>query len=605
MPLVPSIFLSFLLFLFLKDYFGVLPAALSSIVAALIALAASIFLKRKPYVGSFLRLNLNRDVPVLEFGGKSFTAAGISVSSSQDDDSLRIEKEASYDRMQRFSEAMKTIGAPAAYILYSIPRQGFGRSFDPETRAIMFSWMPAEDWSDLSERTEFIFRQMEGIMTLVYPKAQTRRLDQRELSLLLSSPIPHSLSKLCKPLEEPLLGKPMPAPPPPISPDPSSLLPAPEVPCGGGGPLVGTVYSRGREVAPLFLRMEDIRRHISIFGATGSGKSTTAASLALRLYSLGASVLILDWHGEHTTAVEDAGGKVFRPGVEGGLTVNPIAGAGRADSAFQVEFITDMFSQVFRFTPPQSYMFREALKAAYRSRIAPTLSDLIAELSLLPMRSSWDHETRMALMRRLKSFTEGACGFALSGADSVPREEIFQGLVSIDLTNLRDVNNRVVYANVLLKMVYDYCVQRGEQSALSHVTFIEEAQNVFPPRRPEDPVTIGERILAELRKFGEGVVVVSQFPSSVSHDVIKNTAVRIIHAIRSGEDLEIIASATSMDERQMRAIPMLSVGEAVVSLPQRSGNFFVRVSPDPLVSMTKISQGTPGGSPPSAAPQPS
>jgi len=377
-------------------------------------------------------------------------------------------------------------------------------------------------------------------------------------------------------------------------------------PVTSGGPLIGSVYSRGKEVAPLCIPLADIRRHVSIFGATGSGKSTTAISLALRLYSMGASVLILDWHGEHSLVVEDAGGRVLKPGTQGGLTINPLSGFSGKDLSFQVEFITDIFAQVFRFTPPQSYMFREALKAAYRSKITPTVSDLIAELSLLPMRSSWDHETRMALMRRLKSFTEGACGFALSGADSIPRDEIFQGLVSIDLTNLKDVNNRTIYANILMKMVYDYCVQRGERTDLSHVLLIEEAQNIFPPRRPEDPMTIGERILAELRKFGEGVVVISQFPSSVSQDVVKNTAVRVIHAIRSGEDLEVIGASTSMDERQVGAIPLLSVGEAIVSLPSRSGNFFVKVSADPLISVCRpLSAGTCQEPLPSGAGQPS
>lgn len=126
-----------------------------------------------------------------------------------------------------------------------------------------------------------------------------------------------------------------------------------------------------------------------------------------------------------------------------------------------------------------------------------------------------------------------------------------------------------------------------------------------PPRRPEDPMTIGERILAELRKFGEGVVVISQFPSSVSQDVVKNTAVRVIHAIRSGEDLQLIAASTSMDERQVGAIPLLSVGEAIVSLPSKSGNFFVKVSADPLLSASRsISEGNRGEPLPSGAVQP-
>ena len=365
---------------------------------------------------------------------------------------------------------------------------------------------------------------------------------------------------------------------------PSITLPVPEPEMlGGDGPFLGWAFSNGKRIGPLSFSLSDIQRHIALFGATGSGKSTTAISLAFRLSSAGISVLVLDWHGEHSRRTVEAGGKVFRPGAaEGGLTVNPLSCNGGGDIGFQVEFITDIFTQVFQFTAPQSYMFRETLKACYRSRLNPTLSELIKELGLLPVRSSWDHETRMALMRRLKAFTEGACGLATNGDDSVFRDELFKGMVCIDLSSLKDVNSRSIFANMLLKILYDRAVGRSI-THLEHVTFIDEAQNVIPPRRPEQPRSIGERILAELRKYGEGVVVVTQFPSSISLEVLKNSAIRIIHSIRSGEDLKIIEDATSMTPHQTQVLPALSIGEAVVNLPYRSSNIFVRVVPDPLV----------------------
>uniref|UniRef100_A0A7J3UYU4 ATP-binding protein n=1 Tax=Candidatus Methanosuratincola petrocarbonis (ex Vanwonterghem et al. 2016) TaxID=1867261 RepID=A0A7J3UYU4_9CREN len=603
MPIIPSFFLAIISFLFLKDYLSIPLAAAFSISIPILSAIVPKLVERSPYSGAALRLG--QSPPILEFGGKRYSAVALSISTSQDNSFGRFEKELAYERLCRFTEAMGSFGIPTAYIMYSLPGSSPFRESPSGSQALLIAWFCSDDRIALSERAEMALRQLESLVSLVFPGAQTRRLDEKDLSLILSSPLPYSLGEIGG-IAKPPSGEAISAvPPPPDRQEPSSLVPAVQPPITSGGPLIGSVYSRGKEVAPLCIPLTDIRRHVSIFGATGSGKSTTAMSLALRLYSLGCSVLILDWHGEHSLAVEDAGGRVLKPGTQGGLTINPLSGFSGKDLGFQVEFITDIFAQVFRFTPPQSYMFREALKAAFRSKITPTVSDLIAELSLLPMRSSWDHETRMALMRRLKSFTEGACGFALSGNDSIPRDEIFQGLVSIDLTNLKDVNNRTIYANILMKMVYDYCVQRGGSSVLTHVLFIEEAQNVFPPRRPEDPMTIGERILAELRKFGEGVVVISQFPSSVSQDVVKNTAVRVIHAIRSGEDLQLIAASTSMDERQVGAIPLLSVGEAIVSLPSKSGNFFVKVSADPLLSASRsISEGNRGEPLPSGAVQP-
>jgi len=57
---------------------------------------------------------------------------------------------------------------------------------------------------------------------------------------------------------------------------------------------------------------------------------------------------------------------------------------------------------------------------------------------------------------------------------------------------------------------------------------IEEARNLIPVRRPEEPVTISERLSQDMRKFGESVVYIAQFPSQISSEALKNTGVRIV-----------------------------------------------------------------------------
>lgn len=531
--------------------------------------------------------------------GICWGASAIALSQNRKNEELdRFEKELSYERLCKFSEALRSIGAQTGYLMYSIPGKSMAGLEISHciTRSIVIAWSSGRDEKEVSKQCEMRLKQIESLCSVIFPNCKTERLGNEELISLISSPLHVALRDL-RVGAQPLLMKHdehvMPVPPPPFSRDPSSSITASEdCQLYGDGPLIGNVYSSGRKVGPLSLNLKDIQRHASIFGTTGSGKSTTAISLALRLFSQGISVMILDWHGEHSEAVYSSGGKVFSPGsTESGLTINPLISEAKGDYGFQTEFITDVFSQVFQFTAPQAYMFREVLKACYRSKTNPSLSDLIHELGLLPIKSSWDHETRMALMRRLKLFTEGTCGMAVDGPDSVPRGELFSGLVSIDLSRLKDVNSRSIFANILLKLLYDHCVYKEVNSRLKHVVFIEEAHNVLPPRKPEMPRCIGERILSELRKFGEGVVVISQFPSSVSQEVVKNTSIRIIHAIRSGEDLRAIRESTSMSEEEIRALPSLCVGEAVVNMPSRSCNAFVKVIADPVLGL-EISEDT-------------
>jgi len=543
--------------------------------------------------------------PVLELQGKKYSALAVKIESpSPIETHERYEKEIRYDRLLRFSEALNSLGVPSAYITFSCMKQAPLGLADPMVMnmSIVVAFPSGRSEAELMGKSEAILRQMEGLCHLTLPDCQTKRMGTNETTQLLSKPLLPAMHGI---MPNALSGKsgwvayPIPSPAVVTSQEPSYLFSTPLDPTAReDGPFLGWIFSGGNRIAPLNLSLEDMRRHTAIFGCTGAGKSTTAISLALRLATAGVPLLILDWHGEHSAIIERSGGKVFALGSqELGITINPLALLSNRDMATHIELASDTFTQTFQFTPPQSYMFREALKSSYNSKLNPSLTDLINELSLLPIRSSWDHETRMALMRRLKHFTEGSCGLAVNGPDSLPRAELFRGMVSLDFSHLKDVNSRGILANLILKVIYDYAINRGEQARLKHALFIEEAQNVLPPRRMDAPQSIGERILAEVRKYGEGVVIISQFPSAVSFDVIKNTSVRIIHAIRAGDDAKVLGEATSLDLAQRAVLSSLAQGEAIVNLPLRPANYFVRVVPDPLLEMPDLSGSVPEGAP--------
>jgi hypothetical protein len=600
-----SIFL-LLLAIFLGSYlWGNIPLYILSMSISISPLAYHILKTKIPRQLSFDVRKLLSGSPVLELNGKKYSALAVKIESPhQNEPHERYEKDIRYDRLLRFSEALNSLGVPSAYITFSCVKQMPLGWFD--TSCVNMSFVAAfpsgGNESELMEKSDAVLRQMEGLCHLALPDCQTRRMGANEALLLLSKPLLLAMQGIIPSLIEGSSERgicPIPAPASVASQEPSYLFNAPNDPTEReDGPFLGWIFSAGHRVAPLNLSLDDMRRHTAIFGCTGAGKSTTAISLALRLATAGIPLIILDWHGEHSEIVDMAGGKVFTLGSpELGITINPLALVSNRDMAMHIELTSDTFAQTFQFTPPQSYMFREALKSSYNSKLNPTLSDLINELHLLPIRSSWDHETRMALMRRLKLFTEGSCGLAVNGPDSLSRDELFRGMVSLDLSHLKDVNSRAILANLLLKVIYDYAIHRGEQACLKHVLFVEEAQNILPPRRIEAPQSIGERILAEVRKYGEGVVIISQFPSAVSFDVIKNTSIRIIHAIRAGDDARVLGEATSLDLPQRSTLSSLAPGEAIVNLPLRPANFFVRVISDPLLKMPEFRESDPEDAP--------
>jgi hypothetical protein len=75
---------------------------------------------------------------------------------------------------------------------------------------------------------------------------------------------------------------------------------------------------------------------------------------------------------------------------------------------------------------------------------------------------------------------------------------------------------------VLTKKYYE-ALRRGPTDELSEIIIAEECQNYVRGRRPDEPPSIGERIINELRSFGVGVVLIApdpiQIPWHIARDV--------------------------------------------------------------------------------------
>ncbi len=335
---------------------------------------------------------------------------------------------------------------------------------------------------------------------------------------------------------------------------------------GRDGIALGNVKTRGGESHQFKLQLEDLKRHISVMGMTGAGKSTTASVIVRRMAALGLPVMVLDWHNEHRQIISTSGGMVLSPGKDN-FTINPLDVTSSTDPVEHIALVTDIFSDIYHFTHPQAYMFRNALQRCLGDSAeneVPTLTALVNIIETYPLRSAYDNETKVALLRRLIPLTEGQAGRALNGASSHTIDELLDKVMCVELGHMRDIQTRSIFAAILLKMVYENRVTR--KGRMEHVTLIEEARNLAPARRDEDPPSVGERMISELRKFGESMIFVAQFPTQVSSEIIKNSGVRVIHRIAWAEDLKLIGESLNMNKEQLSYISNLGVGEAVVSL---------------------------------------
>jgi len=232
-------------------------------------------------------------------------------------------------------------------------------------------------------------------------------------------------------------------------------------------------------------------------------------------------------------------------------------------------------------------MLKEAARNAYENALArggiPTLADVLQEVGMIPIRSGWDHETKMALLRRLKRLTEGKAGKALNGCSTVNLHELFSGFKVVDLSGLSDLSARCVVAATILRLAYDFFTAAGGSEDLRQVIIVEEASNVMPPRRREEPIGVGERVLMELRKFGVGMVILAQSPAAISSEVLKNTSVKIVHALGSSEDLRVLPSLMFAEDEVKQKAMKLNPGEALLVSPSYLEPVVVRIEPPEVI----------------------
>ena len=356
---------------------------------------------------------------------------------------------------------------------------------------------------------------------------------------------------------------------------------------GRSGILLGAVKSAGGEFHDFRLQMDDLKRHVVILGMTGSGKSTTASSIFRQVAETGLPALVLDWHNEYGEVISRVGGQVVSPG-KSDFAINPIDALSPSDVMEHIASVTDIFSDVYHFTHPQAYMFRNVLQKCVTESgddEIPRISTLVKAIEAYPLRSAYDNETKIALLRRLVPLTQGQAGRALNAPSTFSVDELLGKVLCVELGHLRDIQTRSIFADIMLKLIYEYRIQR--KGVLEHLTVVEEAKNIAPARRPEDPPSVGERMISELRKFGEGMLFVAQFPTQVASELVKNSGVRVVHRIGWPEDLLLVGDSLSMTREQREHITKLAVGEAVVSISRLQKPFLVQMRAEPALSGAK------------------
>lgn len=313
---------------------------------------------------------------------------------------------------------------------------------------------------------------------------------------------------------------------------------------------LGSVVFNGSKIFPLQLEEDKFKKHVAAYGSTGSGKTTTIKHVLRELARLGYSFIVLDWHNEYRHLAEELKGKVFSPGSFSFDIINPIEANSLSE---HIAIVTDIFDQIYSFTPSQSYMFREVLLQTLVEKdiginSSDSLSGFVETLERWSVKSFYENETKFALLRRLRPLITGQSREVFCNKDMLIRiEDIIDNHVVFELGDIVEVDVRKLVSLFILALLYEFRLKN--KSTGCHFTVVEEAHNILPYRRRDSPPGIAEKLFLEMRKFNESLILVSQFPSQISPEIVKSTSLKISHRICEGEESRILTDIMGLPQK--------------------------------------------------------
>jgi hypothetical protein len=143
-------------------------------------------------------------------------------------------------------------------------------------------------------------------------------------------------------------------------------------------------------------------------------------------------------------------------------------------------------------------------------------------------------------------------------------------IIEMDYLNEEQANLMTMF---ILARVREFVrATRTSNSHLHHAIVLEEAHNIIgktngpsgeDQANPKAEATkYVVRFLAEVRALGEGLIIADQLPSALAPEVVKNTNIKLIHRLVSGDDREDIGMTMLLEPSQMEDLARLNPGEA-------------------------------------------
>lgn len=365
---------------------------------------------------------------------------------------------------------------------------------------------------------------------------------------------------------------------------------------------LGVMVQKGRDLdkIPFYLARDSMAKHTFIAGVTGSGKTTTCHRL---LSEAKMPFLVIEpAKTEYRTLIsKDEDMVVFTLGNEmcAPFRINPFELIKGEVISAHVDMIKATFTSAFPMEASMPQILEEAIYKIYEKKgwdidanenrehgdkafdpdenadCFPILSDLLEEMKTVVESKNFSQQMEAdykgSLVSRLSNLTVGSKGSMLNCQRSTDFSFIAHHNVILEMEELKSPEDKALFMGfVLSRLSAVIKAEHAKDSEYKHLTLIEEAHRLLSKVEYGDSgskkaaVETFSDLLAEVRKYGEGLIVVDQIPNKLAPEVLKNTNTKIIHKILARDDKEVVGDTMLMDDKQKEYLSALEVGNAII-----------------------------------------
>lgn len=359
---------------------------------------------------------------------------------------------------------------------------------------------------------------------------------------------------------------------------------------------------------PVLLSRKSLSMHTFITGVTGSGKTTTCQNI---LVQSGLPFLVVEPAKTEYRLLQVAHPELhitfFTPGARdvAPFFLNPF-------ELFPGESITsraDMIKATFEATFDMQAAIPQLLEAAiyriYEDKgwsigtnrwkgkgpddadgpfadgvyAFPTLQNFYDIMPTIIREQGFDERLFTEYLGTVHAYIQGLLvgskGMMFNTPRSIDFRDIIKRNVVIELEEIKNASEKslimgLIMTNLLQAVKAAHFETSQKNESFQHITLIEEAHRLLSRYQPGDSqnkkqgVMVFTDMLAEVRKYGESLIIADQIPDQMTPEVLKNTNTKIVHKIFAQDDKDAIGNTMALDQEQKAFLSNLVTGRAVV-----------------------------------------